>query len=238
MRYGRFAQHVLSIVCAGWTLLIGPAFSKDAASVPLPPARPDAAKGAPAVEPADHHLDCEKQLGAIGAVDKHPVVTGAGGCGGSDLVALRAVMLPAGASLTLVPPAVLRCGMALALSQWLRDEVAPLFATKADHELTSLEVAASYECRGQNRVAGAKLSEHGTGNAIDLSGFSLSSGRSFLLTDIHEPKSLREELRQSACKTFTTVLGPGSDGYHETHVHLDLRQRQGGYRICQWDIRD
>jgi Extensin-like protein C-terminus len=28
-------------------------------------------------------------------------------------------------------------------------------------------------------------------------------------------------VRESACRTFTTVLGPGSDGYHETHVHLD-----------------
>jgi hypothetical protein len=34
------------------------------------------------------------------------------------------------------------------------------------------------------------------------------------------------------------VLGPGSDGYHENHVHLDLLERRSGYRICQWDVRD
>jgi Extensin-like protein C-terminus len=33
------------------------------------------------------------------------------------------------------------------------------------------------------------------------------------------------------------VLGPGSDGYHESHIHVDLTERRGGYRICQWDIR-
>ena len=32
------------------------------------------------------------------------------------------------------------------------------------------------------------------------------------------------------------MLGPGPDGSHEGHVHLDLKERQGGYRICQWDV--
>jgi hypothetical protein len=35
-----------------------------------------------------------------------------------------------------------------------------------------------------------------------------------------------------------TVLGPGSDGYHESHIHLDLAERRGNYRTCQWDVRD
>ena len=34
------------------------------------------------------------------------------------------------------------------------------------------------------------------------------------------------------------MLGPGSDGYHEDHVHVDLAERRGGYRMCQWDIRE
>ena len=34
------------------------------------------------------------------------------------------------------------------------------------------------------------------------------------------------------------MLGPGSDWYHEDHVHLDLAERRSGYRICQWDIWD
>jgi hypothetical protein len=33
------------------------------------------------------------------------------------------------------------------------------------------------------------------------------------------------------------VLGPGSDGYHEEHIHLDLAERSHGFRICQWDVR-
>ena len=110
-----------------------------------------------------------------------------------------------------------------------RDEAKPLFASEAGQRLTSVQVTGSYECRGQNRLEGAKLCEHGTGNAIDIRGFGLSNEQLFLLTDTTRPKSLREDVRESACKTFTTVLGPGSDGFHETHVHLDLRQRKCGY---------
>jgi hypothetical protein len=42
----------------------------------------------------------------------------------------------------------------------------------------------------------------------------------------------------SACTRFSTVLGPGSDWYHEDHIHLDLMERRGNYRICQWDVLD
>jgi hypothetical protein len=52
------------------------------------------------------------------------------------------------------------------------------------------------------------------------------------------PKDLREDLRASACQRFTTVLGPGSDGHHEGHIHLDVAERRHGYRICQWDVRE
>jgi hypothetical protein len=40
------------------------------------------------------------------------------------------------------------------------------------------------------------------------------------------------------CARFTTVLGPGSDWYHEDHIHLDLMQRRNNYKICQWNVWD
>ena len=36
-----------------------------------------------------------------------------------------------------------------------------------------------------------------------------------------------------ACLHFTTVLSPGSDAAHETHLHLDVLERKGGYRYCR-----
>jgi hypothetical protein len=96
---------------------------------------------------------------------------------------------------------------------------------------------ASYECRERDRVPGAKLSEHGRANALDLRGVTLANGMAADLTGKTVSKEFREHIRQSACKTFTTVLGPGSDEFHKTHIHLDLIERKGGYRICQWDVQ-
>jgi hypothetical protein len=45
-------------------------------------------------------------------------------------------------------------------------------------------------------------------------------------------------LKADVCSRFSTVLGPGSDGYHEEHIHLDLIERRNNYKICQWDVRD
>ena len=51
-------------------------------------------------------------------------------------------------------------------------------------------------------------------------------------------KDFRERLRKTTCARFSTVLGPGSDGYHENHVHVDLAERAGGHRMCQWEVRE
>jgi hypothetical protein len=34
------------------------------------------------------------------------------------------------------------------------------------------------------------------------------------------------------------VLGPGSDGNHEEHIHLDLAERRNNYKLCEWDVRE
>ena len=52
------------------------------------------------------------------------------------------------------------------------------------------------------------------------------------------PRELRETVLHSVCARFSTVLGPGSDWYHEDHIHLDLMERRNNYRICQWDVLD
>jgi hypothetical protein len=96
----------------------------------------------------------------------------------------------------------------------------------------------SYDCRGRNRIAGARTSEHGRGNALDLKGFTLVGGKYVELTDPQVARGYRENLRNSLCARFSTVLGPGSDGYHENHIHMDLGERRSGYRSCHWDVRD
>ena len=80
-----------------------------------------------------------------------------------------------------------------------------------------------------NHQRGARLSEHGHANALDVSGFQLADGRTIdLKSGWNGERQEREFLRSvhtGACRHFTTVLGPGSDAYHSDHFHLDLAQR-------------
>jgi hypothetical protein len=181
--------------------------------------------------------DCDQRLQTIAVVEPMPRLLGPGGCGGGDMVRLKAALRPDGRRIELRPAPILRCPFAESLAGWLRDDVA-LLADKLGADLWSVETYDDFECRGQNRIAGAKLSEHGKGNAVDLRAFMLSDGQTLTLTDVTVAKNFRDELRDSACHRFTTVLGPGSDSHHEGHIHLDLADRRYGYRMCQWDVRE
>ena len=180
--------------------------------------------------------ECDQRIRAIAAIEPMPRLIGPESCGGEDMVRLDAVTRSGGVRIDLKPAPVLRCTFAESVAAWLRDEVAPR-VEKLGAALRAVETYDSYECRGRNRVPGAKLSEHGKGNAVDLRAFILADGRVVALTDVSVAKDFRDELRESACHRFTTVLGPGSDSAHESHIHVDLIERRGGYRMCQWDVR-
>ena len=172
---------------------------------------------------------------AIAIAPSIPPIKGPGACGGDDLVRLEAVVLPDRSRVAVKPAAVLRCTMASAIADWIRSDMAPLAAGLATR-LSELDNFDSFECRGRNRVANAKLSEHGRANALDVRGLKLANGQSLSLTARDVARDLREKVLGSVCGRFSTVLGPGSDGYHEDHIHLDLAERRNGYRICQWAV--
>jgi hypothetical protein len=166
-----------------------------------------------------------------------PDIKGPGGCGGEDLVRLEAIVLADKRKVAIKPAAILRCRMAAAIADWIRSDIVPI-AANLGSQLSDLDNFDSYECRGRNRVAGAQLSEHGRANALDVRAFKLANGKSIFLTDRTVPRELRESVLHSACARFSTVLGPGSDWYHEDHIHLDVSERRNNYRICQWNVWD
>ncbi len=83
--------------------------------------------------------------------------------------------------ISLKPPAMLRCPMIPQVERWIRESVAPSARYYLGSDLVEISVAASYSCRPMNNVSGAKLSEHGYANALDVSGFTLASGRKVTL---------------------------------------------------------
>jgi hypothetical protein len=214
-----------------------------AAAEPQPPAPQDGkpteqAAPAPSQPPAPQVSACRQALTeAIAIAPSIPDIHGAGGCGGEDLVRLEAIVLPDRRLVSVKPAAILRCAMASELADWIRTDIAPL-AVSLGSTISNLDNFDSFECRGRNRIVGARLSEHGRANALDVRALKLANGRSISLTDRTVPRDVRETVLHSVCARFSTVLGPSSDWYHEDHIHLDLMERRNNYRICQWDVLD
>jgi hypothetical protein len=209
------------------------------------PENPSAAKPAESERPAEQAAPAAPQLSAcrtalteeIAIAPSIPDIHGAGGCGGTDLVRLEAIVLPNKHRVAVTPAATLRCPMATAIADWVRTDIVPL-TEKLGSEISALDNFDSYECRGFNRIPGAHLSEHGRANALDVRALKLADGRSISLTDRTVSRDVRETVLHSVCTRFMTVLGPDSDWYHEDHIHLDLMERRNNYKICQWDVLD
>jgi len=212
---------------------------------PAPPPRPEDllsyAPDAPArdisLPKAEADAACASLLADANIVTAtRPAVSGEGGCGIAAPVSLLAVILPDKRRVEIAPAPLMRCDLAARVGAFIRETVAP--ATEAyGRRIKRIVTADSYDCRSRNRQAGAKLSEHATGDAIDLSAIEFVDGGVVRLADKSNDPAVAAALKDSACARFSTVLGPGSDGYHEDHVHLDLAQRHNGYKICQWSLR-
>jgi hypothetical protein len=228
-------------IIIGAVLLFGGATAAPA-GVPMPPQRPGEAVPLPRERPAEMvdaaeivPSPCRLALETVAQIEPLPSRNGPGACGGKDMVLLQNVRLADGSAVAISPAAELRCEMASQIARWVRDAAVPAFAPA---RLIGIVNYDSYSCRSRNRVAGAKISEHGKGNALDIRSFTLAGGKAVSPVDRKVAHELRDTLRQTACNLFTTVLGPGSDGYHEQHIHLDVASRHNGYRICHWDVRD
>jgi hypothetical protein len=214
-----------------------------AAVVPLPRPRPAEISTVPSApeatpEEAPGPSACRLRLTAeLAIAPSLPALAGPGECVVDDVVRLEAVRLADRTQVAVTPPAIVRCSFAEAIVHWVREDVAPVVRSLGG-ALKSIDNYDAYDCRGRNRIIGARLSEHGKANAIDIRSFKLASGTVVELTDPNVAKDFRERLRKTTCARFSTVLGPGSDGYHENHVHVDLAERAGGHRMCQWEVRE
>jgi hypothetical protein len=200
------------------------------------PSGPYNAPTAPVDKPETPPSACQLRLTPDRAVirsmgDMH----GPHGCGAPDVVSLERIIGKNRQAIEISPPAVLRCETAEAIVNWVRDDLSAR-ATVLGSQLSVIENFDSYECRGRNRIPGAQISEHGHANALDIRSFKLKNGVSVHPTDAAVAKEFRLAMKTSACARFTTVLGPGSDGFHEDHIHVDLAEHRNGYRTCHWEL--
>jgi hypothetical protein len=145
-------------------------------------------------------------------------------CGIKDAVRVRSV-----AGVALSQQALMNCATAQALNSWVENGVKPAFRRRGP--VVELKVAAHYACRTRNNQPGGRISEHGKGNAIDISGFTMKDGEVVTVLNGWGKGTTLKPLRQalkSACGPFGTVLGPQSDRYHQDHFHLDTASYRSG----------
>lgn len=203
-----------------------------------PASRPTAPAPAPAPMPAPPTASASASVplpdGAGGLCGRASLrgeaiapVQSAGGCGIDAPVAVTAV-----AGLALSTPARMDCPTAVALDAWVRDGVIPAIGRRGGGPV-ALQVAGSYVCRTRNHQPGARMSEHGRGRAIDISAIRLADGSAISVErdwGRGTEGQMLAAIRRAACGPFGTVLGPGSDPFHDDHLHLDTaRERRQPY---------
>lgn len=166
-------------------------------------------------------------------------IDGPGICGLQHPFKVRGL---ADGTVTLNATATLDCSMIPALDAWIRDVLQPAALARFQEPVAAIKTMGAYNCRGINNESDGKLSEHAFGNAIDIGGFVLQSGRELDVmrgwkSDDPQERAFLHEAHAGACGYFTTVLGPGSNIFHYNHYHLDLAMHgntaRGPRRICK-----
>lgn len=166
----------------------------------------------------------------------HDALGGPSQCGAARPFEMAAAM---GGKVSLKPAALLRCPMIPQVERWVSQVVEPAARYHYGSGLVELSVAASYGCRPMNHVSGARLSEHGYANALDVSGFTFENGHRVTLAGgwngDSRDQAFLHDVHQGSCRFFTTVLSPNYDSNHRDHFHLDLARhgRDGLKRICK-----
>ena len=119
------------------------------------------------------------------------------------------------------------CPLARQFARWVREAVQPAASQWLGAPVRRIETFGTYACRGRNGQAGARLSEHGLANAVDVSAFVLADGRRITVeqgwngTDERARRFLRT-IHAAGCRRFSIGLGPDSDAYHYNHLHFDM----------------
>ena len=189
------------------------------------PKRDDLRPPEPVQATADHSADtrqCHADLTREGVEFRIlPDRTFAGGCSAIGAVQLLDTGTPA-TNLT-----AMTCPLARQFARWSREAVQPAAQQWLGGRVVRIESMGTYACRGLNGQAGAKLSEHGRANAVDIGAFVLADGRriTVLAGWNGEDERVRRFLRavhQAGCRRFPIGLGPDANAYHRDHLHFDM----------------
>jgi hypothetical protein len=219
-----------------------PQFRKPAPEIlPAPAPKPDAAQGKGEKKPApgEDFAVCRNELAELGAKFTIPTMSVADErCTVANPVRISAIRSPVG-EVAFPDGPILNCIFAKQFTTWVSDVAAPVVKARSGEAIAAMTTGPGYECRGRNGDSMNKISEHASGNAIDIVSFKLASKESIPVANVTKTGNVESywlmALRISACGYFTTVLGPGANAAHANHYHLDLgvHGKSANYRICE-----
>jgi hypothetical protein len=148
---------------------------------------------------------------------------------------VRAAVTTGPAAVT--PAATLACPMVAALDRFVSETVQPAALRWFSQPVVTIKQISAYSCRGMNDDPNAQVSEHAFGNALDIAAFTLADGHTIAVKTgwrgTPAEQGFLHDVEEGACATFATVLAPGSNAYHEDHMHVDLMRRASGRLVCQ-----
>lgn len=124
------------------------------------------------------------------------------------------------------------CATALRLAMWERHDIQNVAQEVFGQSVSGLIHVGSYNCR-RVRGSATRMSTHATAMAIDISGFTLDDGTRIDLLKDWEGGGARSkflnEMRDTSCYWFETVLGPDFNALHADHFHLQSK----GWGTCR-----
>lgn len=121
--------------------------------------------------------------------------TGSGACAIAEPVTFRAISTPDGSEVELDSAITVTRPFAVEILDWVREDLSGI-VSREKGKLARLIGVRVHACRPRYGVVGAQISEHATGNALDIVGLRLEDGRTLSLVGTETAtRSLREGLK-------------------------------------------
>jgi hypothetical protein len=155
---------------------------------------------------AEEQCIAQRLVQASSYVEPVSEINGDGSCGMNHPFRIQAAV---DGQVSMKPQATLGCPMTVAFNRWVTEIAQPAAQAWFGEQIVEVRQLSSYSCR---RIGGSgNMSEHGFGNALDVAGFTFSSGR--IVTVKHgwngapEERGFLRQIHAGGCEVFTTVLG-------------------------------
>jgi hypothetical protein len=125
------------------------------------------------------------------------------------------------------------CRLAVSFALFERHALQPAAQAIYGQAVTRVDHLGSFACRNVYGRENGRLSQHASGNALDIAGFRLADGRTISVLkdwpkDNQDAQFLRQ-VRDGACGLFSVVLSPDYNAAHRNHFHVDV----GPWWLCR-----